>query len=90
MPHPCIIVTISVVLVPDSSFGHNYVNRANIWMEDSGKHHQLGQSTKSVLDPTGHLYNNKWGKEIYSDSHSSVTYSPQTISTQRIHIHIIH
>ena len=46
-------------------------------MEASGKHHQLGQSTKSALDPTGHLYNNKWGKEIYSDFNSSVTYSPQ-------------
>ena len=46
-------------------------------MEDSGKHHQIGQRTKSVLDPTGHLYNNKWGKEIYRDSYSSATNSPQ-------------
>ena len=58
------------ILVSDSNFGYNYVNRSNIWMEDSGKHHQLGQSTKSALDPTGNLYNNKWGKEIYSDSYT--------------------
>ena len=57
-------------------------------MEASGKHHQIGQSTKSALDPTGHSYNNKWGNEIYSDSHSSVTYSPQKISTPRIHKHL--
>ena len=62
MPYPSITVTILVVLVSDSNFGHNYVNRSNIWIEDSGKLHRLGQSTKSVLDPTGHLLTTNGGK----------------------------
>ena len=43
-------------------FGYNYVNRSNIWMEDSGKHHQIGQRTKSVLDPTGQLLTSNGGR----------------------------
>ena len=31
-------------------------------MGASGKHHQLGQSTKSVLDPSGHLLTTNGGK----------------------------
>ena len=62
MPYPSITVTILLILVSDSNFGHNYVNRSNIWIEDSGKHHRLGQSNKSVLDPTGHLLTTNGGK----------------------------
>ena len=38
-----------------------------IWVEASGNITKTGQSTKPELDLTGHLYKNKWGKEINSN-----------------------
>ena len=56
-------------------------------MEDSGKHHRLGQSNKFVLDPTGHLLTSNGGRRyIVINVEAQQTLHTQ-INTKHSYIH---